>query len=189
MEDAGIEGHWLLGVRRCPSPNQDSRPIPVTEMGLIIIHGISLPPGDFGGAYIEKFFCNRLNPHSHAYFATISQLRVSAHVLIYRSGEAVQFVPFDMKAWHAGESQYEGRSSCNDFSIGIELEGTDDIPYTDAQYLQLAKITRMLIRYYPRLRPERIVPHSDVSPGRKTDPGPSFDWVRCRSLLEESTEL
>jgi len=185
METIGIEGHWLTGVRRSHSPNQDSRPVPATEIDLLVIHGISLPPGNFGGPYIEQFFCNQLNPGAHPYFGNISHLRLSAHLVIYRSGETVQFVPFDKRAWHAGESQYLGRTGCNDFSLGIELEGADDIPYSDAQYLNLAEITETLFRHYPRVCPGRIVAHSDVSPGRKTDPGPSFDWSRYRSLLRK----
>jgi len=148
-----------------------------------VIHGISLPPGHFGGAYIEQFFCNQLDRCAHPYFVNISDLRVSAHLLIYRSGEIVQFVPFDKRAWHAGESEFQDRKDCNDFSIGIELEGTDDTPYTDEQYLRLAEVTKTLFEHYARLSPEKIVAHSEVSPRRKTDPGPSFDWVRYRSLL------
>ena len=183
MAKTGIESHWLVGARRSHSPNQDARPIPASEIDLLIIHGISLPPGNFGGAYIEQFFCNQLDRSAHHYFQKIVHLRVSAHLLIYRSGETVQFVPFDQSAWHAGESEYQGRSSCNDFSLGIELEGTDKIPYADAQYLKLAEITEILFRTYLRLRPERIVGHSDVAAARKTDPGASFDWAQYRSLL------
>ena len=180
----GIESHWLIGARRADSPNQDERPIPASEIDLLAIHSISLPPGSFGEAYIEQFFCNQLDPNAHPYFQEISNLRVSAHLLIYRSGETVQFVPFDLRAWHAGESRYQGRSSCNDFSFGIELEGTDKTPHTDTQYVKLAEVTQSLFRSYPRLLPERIVGHSDIAPERKTDPGPSFDWTRYRSLLQ-----
>jgi len=180
----GIESHWLIGARRADSPNQDERPIPASEIDLLAIHSISLPPGSFGEAYIEQFFCNQLDPNAHPYFQEISNLRVSAHLLIYRSGETVQFVPFDLRAWHAGESRYQGRSSCNDFSFGIEIEGTDKTPYTDTQYVKLAEVTQSLFRSYPRLLPERIVGHSDIAPERKTDPGPSFDWTRYRSLLQ-----
>ena len=160
------------------------RPIPASEIDLLVIHSISLPPGSFGGAYIEQFFSNQLDPNAHPYFQEISHLRVSAHLLIYRSGERVQFVSFDQRAWHAGESQYRGRSSCNDFSLGIELEGTDKTSYTDTQYVKLAEVTQSLFRSYPRLLPERIVGHADIAAGRKTDPGPSFDWTRYRSLLQ-----
>jgi len=173
-----------MEARRTHSPNQDARPIPASEIDLLVIHSISLPPGAFGGAYIEKFFCNQLDRDAHPYFREISDLRVSAHLLIYRSGERVQFVPFDQRAWHAGESQYQGRSSCNDFSVGIELEGTDQTPYTDTQYVKLVEVTQSLFRSYPRLLPERIVGHGDIAPGRKTDPGASFDWTRYRSLLQ-----
>jgi N-acetyl-anhydromuramoyl-L-alanine amidase len=182
----GIENHWLIGARRTHPPNQDARPIPASEIDLLVIHSISLPPGTFGGAYIEKFFCNQLDRDAHPYFQEISNLRVSAHLLIYRSGEKVQFVPFDRRAWHAGESQFQGRSSCNDFSVGIELEGTDQTPYTDTQYVKLVEVTQSLFRSYPRLLPERIVGHGDIAPGRKTDPGASFDWTRYRSLLQRS---
>jgi N-acetyl-anhydromuramoyl-L-alanine amidase len=155
----------------------------------MVIHGISLPPGSFGGAYIQQFFCNQLDLSAHDYFQEIFHLHVSPHLLIYRSGEMVQFVPFDKKAWHAGESRYQGRSSCNDFSIGIELEGTNEIPYTDTQYLKLAEITQSLLRTYPRMRPESIVGHSDIAPARKTDPGSSFDWTKYRSLLPNFSKL
>ena len=184
MAKIGIQSHWLIGVRRAHSPNQDVRPIPASEIDLLVIHSISLPPGSFGGAYIEQFFSNQLDPNAHRYFQEISHLRVSAHLLIYRSGERVQFVSFDQRAWHAGESQYRGRSSCNDFSLGIELEGTDKTSYTDTQYVKLAEVTQSLFRSYPRLLPERIVGHADIAAGRKTDPGPSFDWTRYRSLLQ-----
>lgn len=184
MAEFGIENHWLIGARRAPSPNQDARPIPPSEIDLLVIHNISLPPGSFGGPYIEQFFGNHLDFQAHPYFQHISHLRVSSHLIIYRSGETVQCVPFDRRAWHAGESQYKGRSSCNDFSLGIEVEGTDDVPYTDTQYLKLFEVTRSLFRTYPRLLPERVVGHHDVAPGRKTDPGPSFDWARYRLFLQ-----
>ena len=184
MARIGIESHWLIGARRAHSPNQDARPIPASEINLLVIHSISLPPGSFGGACVEQFFCNQLDHDAHPYFQEISHLRVSAHLLIYRSGETVQFVPFDQRAWHAGESQYQGRSSCNDFSLGIELEGTDKTPCTDAQYVKVAEVTQSLFRSYPRLLPARIVGHGDIAPGRKTDPGSSFDWTRYHSLLQ-----
>jgi N-acetyl-anhydromuramoyl-L-alanine amidase len=181
----GIEGHWLIGVRRVYSPHQDCRSISATDIDLLVLHGISLPPGEFGGPYIEQFFCNQLDARVHPFFRDISHLRVSAHVVVYRSGEAVQFVSFDKSAWHAGESEYQGRVGCNEFSIGIELEGVDHLPYTEPQYFTLAQITVTLLRKYPLIRPERIVAHSDISPGRKSDPGPSFDWTMFRSLLRE----
>ena len=163
----GIESHWLIGARRAHSPNQDGRSIPASEIDLLVIHNISLPPGSFGEAYIEQFFGNQLDPDAHPYFQEISHLRVSAHLLIYRSGETVQFVGLDQRAWHAGESQYQGRSNCNDFSLGIELESTDQTAYADPQYGALAEVTQSLFRSYPRLLPERIVGHGDVAPGRK----------------------
>jgi N-acetyl-anhydromuramoyl-L-alanine amidase len=179
-EMMGIQDHWLLGVRRVHSPHRDCRSIPATDIDLLVLHGISLPPGEFGGPYIEQFFCNQLNTRVHPYFRDLSHFRVSAHVVVYRSGEPVQFVPFDKRAWHAGESEYQGRVSCNDFSIGIELEGVDDLPYAKPQYFTLAQITVTLLRNYPCMRPERIVAHSDISPGRK-------DWTTFRSLLRKSS--
>jgi AmpD protein len=147
------------------------------------VHGISLPPGDYGGPWIDALFTNTLDPAVHPYFREIAALRVSAHVLIRRDGEVVQYVPFEQRAWHAGQSRYGGRECCNDFSIGIELEGDDDHPYEAAQYRVLAEVCRALIRAYPALSPPRIVGHSDISPGRKTDPGPHFDWPRLHALL------
>jgi AmpD protein len=172
---------WLAGVRRIDSPNQNDRPS--QDIDLLVIHNISLPPRQFGGPHVEHFFCNRLDAGAHPYFREIAHLKVSSHLLIDRAGNVTQFVPFDRRAWHAGESEYQGRKSCNDFSIGIELEGADDIPFTDAQYFTLARVTRELLEKYPSLSPEKIVGHSDITPGRKTDPGPSFDWARYRELL------
>jgi AmpD protein len=179
-----IDDGWLEGARRCPSPHQDSRPGP-NEVSLLVIHGISLPPGEFGGPGIDDLFAGRLDPNAHPYFAGIAHLRVSAHLVIRRDGEIVQYVPFHARAWHAGVSRFEGRDTCNDFSIGIELEGTDDLPYTDAQYAALASASRALLAAYPGIRPERIVGHSDVAPGRKTDPGPAFDWPRFWAALRK----
>lgn len=174
---------WLSDARRCPSPNQDSRPEGV-EPELIVIHGISLPPGEFGGAYIDALFENRLDPDTHAFFRTIQNLRVSAHLLIRRDGERVQYVAFSRRAWHAGQSAYRGRQQCNDFSIGIELEGTDDTPYTDVQYQLLARIIQVLRQHYSAIPAEAILGHADIAPGRKTDPGPAFDWQRLWHLLD-----
>jgi AmpD protein len=171
-----------LGVRQVLSPHFDSRPSG-TVADLIIVHGISLPPGDFGGPWIERLFTGHLPPDAHPYFAAIAAGRVSAHALIRRDGEIVQFVPFHQRAWHAGRSEFGGRTACNDFSIGIELEGTDDLPYETAQYEALAALIKALLAAYPALTRDRIVGHSDVAPGRKTDPGQSFDWAVLRASL------
>jgi AmpD protein len=175
----------LLDLARFrPSPNHDQRP-PGAGIDLIVVHGISLPPGQFGGPWIDALFTNTLDPTAHPYFATIATLRVSSHLLIHRTGEIIQYVPFQQRAWHAGESVYEGRSRCNDFSIGIELEGVDDLPYTDCQYPRLAAVITTLRSAYPAIRPECLTGHCDIAPGRKTDPGPAFDWRRLRRLLGE----
>jgi len=167
-------------ARQVPSPNQDARPAG-TAISLIVVHGISLPPGDFTGDHVERLFTNRLDPNVHPYFATIAALRVSAHFLIRRDGELLQFVSCGSRAWHAGPSSWHGRSGCNDFSIGIELEGADDVPYASAQYPVLGRLIHALrVRYAI----EEIVGHSDIAPGRKTDPGPAFDWPRLRRLVE-----
>jgi len=166
---------WLRGVRRVVSPNCDDRPAG-TELGLIVVHGISLPPGQFGNGWVERFFRNDLPASADPYFATIEGLEVSAHMLIGRDGALTQFVPFHMRAWHAGRSEYCGRTGCNDFSVGIELEGTDDLPYAEAQYRTLSQLIVALRRAYPSLSRAEVVGHSDIAPGRKTDPGPSFDW-------------
>lgn len=162
---------------QCPSPNQDDRP-DNDEPSLIVIHGISLPPGEFGGPYIEQFFINCLDVHGHPYFAGICDRHVSAHLLIRRAGTVIQFVPFGRRAWHAGESRFRGRHRCNDFSIGIELEGEDETPYEDAQYEVLAGIIETLIDTYSQLSIRTIAGHCDIAPHRKTDPGPAFDWLR-----------
>lgn len=166
------------------SPNYDARPS-LTEIDLLVIHGISLPPGEFGGNSIDALFNNRLDISAHPFFKEIAQLRVSAHLLIRRDGEVIQYVPFTQRAWHAGQSSYNGRENCNDFSIGIELEGSDNIPYTSHQYQHLAAVTRSIMRQYPLISRDRIVAHSDIAPGRKTDPGPAFDWSYYHRLLEE----
>lgn len=172
----------LSEARQQPSPNYDIRP-DLTEIGLIVVHGISLPPGEFGGDYIDQLFCNELNPEEHAYFEEIAHLRVSSHLLIRRNGEIVQYVPFTQRAWHAGVSTFQGKECCNDFSIGIELEGDDETPYTDIQYLVLRDVTRTLIDTYPGLNEQLIAGHSDIAPGRKTDPGPAFDWEYFHEIL------
>lgn len=166
------------------SPNQDERP-EGQYVDLLVIHNISLPPGQFGGPFIEELFCNNLNPQDHVYFKDIYQLRVSAHLLIRRSGEVIQFVPFNRRAWHAGQSCYRGRSRCNDFSIGVELEGTDQLTFTDVQYTELGKITLSLMASYPSLTIDRICGHQHIAPERKTDPGPCFDWRRYFERLQK----
>lgn len=179
--DFSIRDHLLVGAEQCHSQNQNERPD--GEISLLVIHNISLPPEQFGGPGIRQLFTNCLDPEEHPYYAQIFQLEVSAHLLIDRQGSVTQFVPFDKRAWHAGRSCFEGREACNDFSIGIELEGADETPYTDAQYRSLVEVTKQLIRAYPDITAERICGHSDIAPGRKTDPGPAFDWQRYRSSL------
>ena len=156
------------------SPNFNQRPD--DHINMVVIHNISLPPNQFSGHFIEDFFCNELDCSAHPYFQEIKDLKVSAHLLIKRDGEMIQFVPFNERAWHAGVSEFQGQSNCNDVSIGIELEGADDIPYTQQQYQCLANVTLSLCEQYPLITRERIVGHCDIAPGRKTDPGPSFDW-------------
>ena len=168
------------GARFVPSPNCDERPAGST-VDLLVIHHISLPPGEFGGGGIVELFTNRLDPAAHPYYATIAGAKVSAHFLVRRDGELIQFVSCARRAWHAGESSWKGRARCNDFSLGVELEGTGEIPYTDAQYSRLAELARALTARYPIAD---IAGHSDIAPGRKTDPGASFDWARFRSLLD-----
>lgn len=169
-------------ARQVPSPNADERP-PATLPELIVVHNISLPPREFGGPWIDALFTNRLDAQAHPYFADIAGLEVSAHALIRRDGEIVQYVPFHHRAWHAGSSTYCGRERCNDFSIGIELEGADDIPYEDVQYARLSALIEALLAAYPTLSRERIAGHCDIAPERKTDPGPAFDWARLRDAL------
>jgi len=177
-----IKNHWLNQASKIPSPNYDERPVGQAP-SLLVVHCISLPPEQFGGGYIDQLFCNQLNPDEHPYFKQIYQLKVSAHLLIKRDGEIVQYVAFDKRAWHAGLSEYKGRQRCNDFSIGIELEGSENQPYTDEQYQQLIAVTEVLIACYPDLYSQNIVAHSDIAPARKTDPGPSFDWSRYLAEL------
>lgn len=165
-----------------PSQHCDLRP-DNTTIDMVVIHGISLPPNEFGNEAIEAFFCGKLDHSAHPYFATIKDMRVSAHLLIDRQGKITQFVPFFKRAWHAGESTFQGKTQCNDFSIGIELEGTDEIPYEPIQYQQLAKVIGSLREIYTGISRSRIVGHSDIAPGRKTDPGPHFDWKYLDCLL------
>ena len=163
----------------CLSPNKDNRP-PATNIDLIVVHSISLPPGNYGGKAVEQFFQNKLDKNDHPYFEEIHEMQVSSHILIKRSGEIIQFVPFHERAWHAGKSNYHGRECCNDFSIGIELEGTDTDNFEDIQYQQLAKLISALQHTYPDID-EHITGHSDIAPGRKTDPGAGFDWDKLNS--------
>lgn len=188
MSQSGLivdpESGLLRGARQVPSPNADDRPAGCCP-DLIVVHGISLPPGEFGGPWIEALFTNRLDPQAHPSFHELSALRVSAHVLIRRDGELVQFVPLTKRAWHAGASLHCGRERCNDFSVGIELEGADTIPYTAEQYATLGRVVHALRQWAPSLRVAPIVGHSDIAPGRKSDPGPSFDWGRFALSLEQ----
>ncbi len=170
----------LKGVRQRPSPNFNDRPDGV-EPELLVIHNISLPPGEYGGPYIDDLFCNRLDPAAHDYFAGICDLCVSAHLLIRRDGELLQYVPLHKRAWHAGISRWRGRENCNDFSIGIELEGSDDEPYDRRQYATLVQVAECLVGVWPALR-GNIAGHSDIAPGRKSDPGPAFDWSVLKHL-------
>lgn len=174
---------WLTSVPRLASVNCDQRP-DADDISGIVIHNISLPPGEFGGPWIADLFLNRLDANAHPYFAEIADLRVSSHLLIRRDGEIQQFVPFTKRAWHAGQSCWDGRERCNDFTIGIELEGDDFSPFTDQQYQQLALVIKLLIKTYPQLSAQRIVGHEHIAPGRKTDPGPYFDWQRLQALLQ-----
>ena len=173
------------GVRWCPSPNFGPRP-DGSSISLLVVHNISLPPEQFGGPHIENFFCNCLDTAAHPYFETIAELKVSAHALIRRDGSVIQFVSCLDRAWHAGRSSFMGRQECNDYSIGIELEGADEVPYTEEQYRALARLARLVITAWPEVTPDRIAGHSDIAPGRKTDPGPAFAWSRFQTLL--STE-
>jgi AmpD protein len=172
----------LPAATQLPSPNCDDRPED-TPISLLVVHGISLPPGRFGGDAIRRLFTNRLDPRAHPSFATIADRRVSAHFLIRRDGALLQFVACARRAWHAGESSWRGRTRCNDFSIGIELEGTDDTPFEPRQYVSLVGALRALFARYPKLGSRRLAGHSDIAPGRKTDPGPYFDWSRLHAML------
>lgn len=166
-----------------PSPHCDERPENMS-IDMIVVHSISLPPKQFGSDAIQKFFCGKLDYTEHPYFQTIKDLKVAAHLFINRLGDIIQFVPFSKRAWHAGQSFFQGRERCNDFSIGIELEGTDDLPFEKIQYEQLCKIIQSLKKAYPMISGERIVGHSDIAPVRKKDPGPYFDWQFLQRLLE-----
>ena len=180
-----LESGLLRGVRQIASPNCDLRPAGV-EPELIVVHGISLPPGEFGGPWIDRLFTNALPPEAHPYFAEVAALRVASHLVIRRDGNITQYVSFAQRAWHAGQSSYNGREACNDFSIGVELEGTDTLAYEAVQYQALADAIAALCAAYPKLTPARLVGHSDIAPGRKTDPGPAFDWPHARRLIAEA---
>ena len=177
-----IENHWLLEARPCPSPFFNERP--AGEMSLLVVHNIALPPLTYGGPGIEQLFTGCLPLEAHPYFATLNGVQVSAHLLIRRTGELVQFVAFDKRAWHAGVSNFEGREQCNDFALGIELEGSDNQPYTQVQYKQLVLVTKVLMHHYPLLNKNRICGHDKIAPGRKTDPGLAFDWLAYKQDLE-----
>ncbi len=186
--DLNITDGWLNGVRRVVSPHFDQRPEP-SDISLLVIHYISLPPGQFGGGYVDDFFQGKLDPKVHPYFNEIYQIRVSAHCLIERDGRVTQYVSFNARAWHAGLSSFEGREKCNDFSIGIELEGSDQQPFTEAQYRELAVLTKRIMAAYPQITKQRIVGHCDIAPERKIDPGRYFDWNYYLNLLDLREEL
>ncbi len=177
-----IKKGWLSTARQVASPNCDDRP-EKTDISLLVIHCISLPPDEFGGPWIDAFFSNTLDPDQHPYFGEIRQLKVSSHLLIRRDGECVQYVPFHKRAWHAGDSHYEDISNCNDYSIGIELEGSENLPYEEIQYKILADVTRTILGNYPAMTTDRITGHCDIAPERKIDPGPFFDWKKYRALI------
>ena len=177
-----IDGQ-LIGARQVPSPNYNQRP-EHTEIQLVVVHNISLPPSQFGGGYIEQFFQNQLDWSQHPYFQTIEGMQVSTHLLILRTGEVLQFVNFNDRAWHAGRSTYLAKKECNDYSIGIELEGSDDQPFEDVQYSILAQVIVTLQATYPKML-QHLAGHSDIAPGRKTDPGPFFDWPKTRALIQQ----
>ena len=174
----------LEGVRFVESPNQDARPADC-DIDLVVLHNISLPPGEYGTGWVERLFCNDIPAGVHPYLDEVRDLRVSAHLLIDREGGITQFVPFHRRAWHAGVSCHQGRERCNDFSIGIELEGSDEVPYEAVQYERLVGVLQALFAAYPRLGPDRITGHEHIAPGRKTDPGPAFDWALLAARLEK----
>ena len=177
-----IDGQ-LIGARQVPSPNYNQR-LQHAKIQLVVVHNISLPPSQFGGGYIEQFFQNQLDWPQHPYFLTIEWMQVSTHLLILRTGEVLQFVNFNERAWHAGRSTYLAKKECNDYSIGIELEGSDDQPFEDVQYSILAQVIATLQATYPKIL-QHLAGHSDIAPGRKTDPGPFFDWPKTRALIQQ----
>lgn len=178
-----IKNHLIENIKFLQSPNFDIRPKKI-DISLIVIHSISLPPTIFGNEYVENFFLNKLEIVDNEYINSIKDMKVSSHIYIKRTGEIIQFVPFDKRAWHAGESSYKNVKNCNDYSIGIELEGCEDISFEDIQYNKLSEIIDCLIQNYPNINSERIVSHSEIAPGRKSDPGPLFDWKRLKSMIK-----
>lgn len=178
-----IKNHLIENIKFLQSPNFDIRPKKI-DISLIVIHSISLPPTIFGNEYVENFFLNKLEIADNEYINSIKDMKVSSHIYIKRTGEIIQFVPFDKRAWHAGESSYKNVKNCNDYSIGIELEGFEDISFEDIQYSKLSEIIDCLIQNYPNINSERIVSHSEIAPGRKSDPGPLFDWKRLKSMIK-----
>lgn len=178
-----IKKHLIENIKFLQSPNFDIRPKKI-DISLIVIHSISLPPTIFGNEYVENFFLNKLEIVDNEYINSIKDMKVSSHIYIKRTGEIIQFVPFDKRAWHAGESSYKNVKNCNDYSIGIELEGCEDISFEDIQYNKLSEIIDCLIQNYPNINSERIVSHSEIAPGRKSDPGPLFDWKRLKSMIK-----
>jgi AmpD protein len=185
MKALKIDDGWLKDTKYVHSPHYCERP-DVEDISLLVIHYISLPPEEFGGDFIDRFFAGTLDPSLHPYFEEIKELRVSAHCLINRQGEITQYVNFNEMAWHAGVSCFEGREKCNEFSIGIELEGSNNQPFTEAQYQTLAKLSRTIMRQYPKITPERIAGHNQIAPERKIDPGQYFDWAHYHALLEKA---
>ena len=180
-----VKEHWVEQARRVLSPNRNARPKD-GGVSLLVVHGISLPPGEFGGPWIDDLFSNQLDPSGHPYFAEIKGMQVSSHFLIRRDGELVQYVPCDERAWHAGRSSWQGRDACNDYSIGVELEGADDVPYSQDQYRVLNELIKALRAAYPKIE-NNIVGHEHIAPGRKTDPGPAFDWSQvCDHAVVDS---
>ena len=177
-----IEDHLLKSAKQIQSPNYSER-LNEDDINLIVIHSISLPPGKYNNSYIEDFFCNKLSVNGNKYFESISDLKVSSHILIKRDGKIIQFVPFNKKAWHAGESVFKGRLNCNEFSIGIELEGCEEDDFTQNQYKNLVNICLTLFKYYPEITRQNVVGHSEIAPGRKTDPGKNFNWEYLRENL------
>lgn len=175
--------HWLATAHQVISPNCNERP-DHTDISLIVVHNISLPAGQFGGPYIEQLFSNCLDCSCHESFADLENVEVSSHLFISRTGQLTQFVPFNRRAWHAGVSSFQGVDNCNDYSIGIELEGTDELPYEEVQYETLISVCRQMMDFYPAITRDRVVGHSDIAPGRKTDPGPAFDWDRLLTQLD-----